>query len=255
MSAPLFALAAVLGGAVFLWLLSLLLADSSIADIAWAPAFAVLAWAQLPAEFTLRAMALLGLVTLWALRLGLHILLRHHGEDPRYAAMRHKNGARWWWWSLIQVFVLQGVLVWTIAMPLRPALTSYAPVGVLDYAGFALALAGLVCEAVADWQLTRFRADPASKGRVMDRGLWSWSRHPNYFGDALMWWGFFLIGFAASGAWWLAVSPAVMTFLLLRVSGVSLLEEDIADRRPGYAAYIRRTSAFVPWPPTSTRPR
>jgi steroid 5-alpha reductase family enzyme len=255
MTAPLLTLAIVLAGAALLWLLSLWLKDASIADIAWAPAFAVLAWVQLPAQFALRAVLILALVSLWAMRLGLHIALRHHGEDSRYAAMRRKNGPRWWWWSLIQVFVLQGVLVWVIAMPLRPVLTGFAPLGVLDYVGFAVAVTGFLCEAVADWQLTRFRADPRNKDQVMNRGLWSWSRHPNYFGDALMWWGVFLVAFAASHLWWLAVSPAIMTFLLLRVSGVAMLEATIGRRRPEYADYIRRTSAFVPLPPILTRPR
>jgi steroid 5-alpha reductase family enzyme len=200
-----------------------------------------------------RGWLVLALVSLWAVRLGLHIALRHHGEDHRYAAMRAKFGRHWWWWSLVQVFALQAVLIWIVSAPLQYAVGMHAPLGVLDYAGAILAAAGLAIEAVADRQLTRFRADTGNSGKVMDRGLWSWSRHPNYFGDALMWWGFFLLGLGASHAWWMLLSPVAMTVLLLRISGVALLEETIVERRPGYADYIWRTSAFVPWPPRNRR--
>ena len=241
------ALALVLGAGVLLWLLSLRLKDASIVDVFWAPGFAAVAWAM--ADTGPRAWLVLTLVTIWALRLGLHIYLRHRGEDPRYAALRAKAGARWWWQSLFQVFLLQAALIWIISAPLQVAVSAAAPLSLFDAAGGAITACGLIVEALADLQLTRFRAEPANAGKVMDRGLWAWSRHPNYFGDALMWWGFFLIGVGASGQWWLIVSPVLMTVLLLRVSGVSLLEETIAERRPAYADYIRRTSAFVPWPP------
>ncbi len=166
----------------------------------------------------------------------------------------HQFGPRWWWWSLVQVFLLQAILIWFIAAPLVAALlSSRAPMGWLDWAGTVLAALGLLIETVADSQLARFRGEPASKDKVMDRGLWSWSRHPNYFGETLMWWGFFCLGFAAAHRWWLALSPLVVTFLLLRVSGVSLMEETIADRRPDYADYRRRVSAFIPW--RRARPR
>lgn len=241
------ALALVLGAGVLLWLLSLRLRDASIVDVFWAPGFAAAAWAT--ADTGPRAWLVLTLVTIWALRLGLHIYLRHRGEDPRYAALRAKAGARWWWQSLFQVFLLQSALIWIISAPLQIAVGAATPLSLFDYAGGAIAAIGLCIEAVADRQLTRFCAEPANAGKVMDRGLWAWSRHPNYFGDALMWWGFFVIGVAASPLWWLIVSPVLMTVLLLRVSGVSLLEETIAERRPAYADYIRRTSAFIPWPP------
>ena len=234
-----------------LWLVSLRLRDVSIIDVFWAPGFALLAWAAAvaAAPFGPRTWLALALVSLWGLRLGLHILLRHKGEDHRYGEMRAKFGPRWWWRSLFQVFWLQALLLWIISWPLQVAVAASRPLNIVDAAGAALAAAGLLIEGLADHQLTRFRADAASAGKVMDRGLWSWSRHPNYFGDALMWWGFFLIGFAGAHDWWLLVSPVAMTILLLRVSGVSLLEETIAERRPGYADYIRRTSAFVPLPP------
>ncbi|HXC57349.1 MAG TPA: DUF1295 domain-containing protein [Rhizomicrobium sp.] len=245
-------LALVLAAATALWLASLRLRDASIVDIFWAPGFALMAWTAAGVTqhaLSARAVLVLALVSLWAARLGLHIVLRHAGEDRRYAAMRAAHGRRWWWWSLFQVFLLQAVLIWLISWPLRMAAASQAPLDALDMAGAVLASAGLLLEAVADWQLTRFRRLAGNAGKVMDRGLWSWSRHPNYFGDAVLWWGFFLLGVGAVPAWWLVASPLAMTLLLLRVSGVSLLEETIVARRPDYADYIRRTSAFVPWPP------
>ena len=121
--------------------------------------------------------------------------------------------------------------------------------GWLDYGGIGVAALAMIFEAIADLQLASFRADPANKGKVMDRGLWGWSRHPNYFGEAALWWGFFAIGFGASHMLWLILSPLLVTFLLLQVSGISLMEEKIDERRPGYADYKRRVSAFVPWPP------
>jgi steroid 5-alpha reductase family enzyme len=149
----------------------------------------------------------------------------------------------------VQVFLLQAILIWFIPATLVAAvLYSRVPMGWLDYLGIAVAACALIFEALADSQLAAFRADPANQGRVMDGGLWGWSRHPNYFGEAAMWWGYFAIGFAASHMWWLLLSPLLITFLLLQVSGVSLMEETMDARRPGYAEYKRRVSAFVPWP-------
>jgi steroid 5-alpha reductase family enzyme len=235
-----------------LWLISLKTRDVSIIDIFWAPGIAAVVdiAALLSDASGPRASAALFLVNLWAVRLAAHIFARHDGEDHRYAAMRHKFGARWWWWSLVQVFLLQAILMWFIAAPLVAVmLSSRAPMGVLDYLGVGIAAAGFLFEALADVQLARFRLDPRNKGKVMDRGLWRWSRHPNYFGESVMWWGFFLLGFSAAGAWWLILSPLVVTLLLLQVSGVTLMEDKIEDRRPAYADYKRRVSAFVPWPP------
>jgi steroid 5-alpha reductase family enzyme len=148
------------------------------------------------------------------------------------------------------VFLLQAILIWFIAAPLVAAMLSgRGTMALLDYVGIGIAAMGFLIEALADFQLTRFRADPANKGQVLDRGLWAWSRHPNYFGEAMLWWGFFLIGFSASHAWWLILSPLVVMFLLLQLSGIAPMEEGIEKRRPGYAGYKRRVSAFVPWPP------
>ncbi|HEX4270389.1 MAG TPA: DUF1295 domain-containing protein [Rhizomicrobium sp.] len=240
-----------LSAAVVLWLVSLRSRDVSIVDIFWGlgvagvvdiAAFTGMAGGQ-------RTSAVLFLVNLWGLRLAAHIWARHKGEDHRYAAMRTKFAGKWWWMSLFQVFLLQAILIWFVPAPLVAAvLYSHMPMGWLDYAGIAVAALALLFEALADFQLAAFRADPASKGKVMDKGLWGWSRHPNYFGEALMWWGYFAVGFGASHQWWLILSPVLMTFLLLQVSGVALMENGIDKRRPGYADYKRRVSAFVPWP-------
>jgi steroid 5-alpha reductase family enzyme len=238
--------------AVVLWLVSLRTRDVSIVDIFWGVGVAgvvdiaaVMGQAGGP-----RTSAVLFLINLWGLRLAAHIWARHRGEDHRYAAMRTKFGPRWWWLSLIQVFLLQAVLIWFVPAPLVAAvLYSHMPMGWLDYGGIAVAAVALLFESLADFQLSAFRADPSCKGKVMDRGLWGWSRHPNYFGEALMWWGYFAIGFGASHQWWLILSPVLITFLLLQVSGVTLMEETMDERRPGYAEYRRRVSAFVPWPP------
>jgi steroid 5-alpha reductase family enzyme len=241
--------------AVILWLISLRTRDVSIVDIFWGLGVAgvvdIAAWAGQAGGS--RTSAVLFLVNLWGLRLAAHIWARHSnvqgGEDHSYAAMRQKFGAKWWWLSLFQVFLLQAVLIWFVPAPLVAAvLYSHMPMGWLDYGGFAVAALALIFEALADFQLAAFRADSGNKGKVMDKGLWGWSRHPNYFGESLMWWGYFAIGFGASHQWWLILSPVLMAFLLLQVSGVALMEEKMDERRPGYAEYRRRVSAFIPWP-------
>ena len=256
LSPPLWGLVFAISAAVLLWLASLRLRDSSIADIFWGPGIAgvvdIAAW--LGHAGGPRTSALLFLVNLWAIRLGAHIWARHShvqgGEDHRYAAMRIQYGRNWWWLSLIQVFLLQAILIWFVPAPLVAAvLYSRMPMAWPDYAGVAIAGLALIFEALADFQLAAFRADPGMKGKVMDRGLWGWSRHPNYFGEAVMWWGYFMVGFSVSHQWWLLLSPVLVTFLLLQVSGVALMESDIEKRRPGYAEYKKRVSAFIPLPP------
>lgn len=237
---------------VVLWIVSLRLRDASIADPFWAPGFLVLGssyWA-LRSETGSRGLIALTLTAVWAGRLGWHLLVRNRreGEDRRYRAMRAHHGEAFWWVSLFTVFLLQGFLLWLVAMPILVAVVGVGPLGVWDAVGAILAATGLLLEAIADAQLKGFRSDPANEGAVMDRGLWRYSRHPNYFGNAVMWWGLFLIAVGGGGAW-SGVGPLIMTVLLLRVSGVTLLERDISDRRPGYREYVRRTSSFVPWPP------
>jgi steroid 5-alpha reductase family enzyme len=254
LSPPIWGLVFVLSASLLLWLLSLRLRNAGIADIFWAPGIAgvvdIAAWTG--GSSGTRASAVLLLVNLWAFRLAAHLWSRHAKEDRRYAEMRQHFGRNWWWLSLIQVFLLQAILIWFIPAPLVAALLySHVPLGWLDYLGIGLAAAGLVCEALADSQLAAFRADPGNRRMVLDRGLWAWSRHPNYFGECMLWWGFFLIGYGASHQIWLLLAPVLVTVLLLKVSGISLMEDKIVSRRPGYTDYRRRVSAFIPWKPKS----
>jgi steroid 5-alpha reductase family enzyme len=195
-------------------------------------------------------MLMMALLAIWALRLAGHITWRNrgHGEDRRYQAIRARNQPGFEYKSLVYVFLLQAVLGWIVSLPLYVAFNSAEPTGWLLRAGALLWIVGFYFEVVGDAQLARFKADPASAGQVMDRGLWRYTRHPNYFGECCLWWGFFLIA-ADAGGWWTLVSPLLMTVLLLKVSGVGLLEKDIGERRPAYREYIRRTSAFLPWIP------
>lgn len=167
--------------------------------------------------------------------------------------MRENQGPRFWWVSLFTVFLLQGVILWIVSMPIQVAMVAAATksLGWLDLAGVAQWSFGLFFEAVGDFQMARFQADPQNAGRVMDRGLWRLTRHPNYFGDFCIWWGLYLIA-ASAGVSWTIFSPLLMSFLLLKVSGVTLLEKTITDRRPEYAAYQTRTSSFFPWPPSKS---
>lgn len=238
------------------WLLSLILRNASIIDVLWGPGFALLAvvYALLSSDgYSGRQLLVCALVLAWGLRLGGYILARNagRGEDYRYQQMRQRAGTAFWWRSLVSVFWLQGALLWVIAWPLLAAVHSGSPghLAITDFAGSAAWLAGISFEAIGDFQLARFRADPANKGKVMDRGLWRYTRHPNYFGDAALWWGYWII--AAGTPWGSATvfAPALMTFLLVRVSGVAMLERTIGGRRPGYEEYVRRTSAFIPRPP------
>jgi len=240
---------------LLLWVLSLRLRDASLVDLWWGPGIAgvaALAYAA-TAGGGARGALLVALVSLWALRLGGYLLWRNagRGEDPRYQAMRRRFGARFVWLSLFSVFGLQGVLQWIVALPLQLAQLDpgAAQLGALDALGAALFAGGLACEAIGDLQLARFRADPAHAGRVLDRGLWRYTRHPNYFGDCAAHWGLFVIALATPWGWAGVLGPLTMTVLLLRVSGVALLERSIGRRRPAYSDYQRRTSAFLPWPP------
>lgn len=235
-----------------LWLLSLRLRDASIVDPFWGPGFLLvsLVYLLVDASYSSRGSVVVLLVTVWATRLGYHLLVRNRteGEDRRYTEMRDAHGDRFWWVSLFTVFWLQAALLWIISAPLLGAITSKAPLGPWDAAGAALFALGLSVEAVADGQLARFKAEPANDGLVLDTGLWRYSRHPNYFGEAVLWWGFYLFA-AGGGAYWTVVGPVLITFLLLKVSGVTLLERSLQRSKPGYVDYVERTSAFIPWPP------
>ena len=235
-----------------LWLASLLLRDASIVDIFWGPGFVLVGWVYHLMSSPRTGLGLLVciLVTAWGLRLAGHIAVRNAGagEDYRYRQWRERSGAAFWWVSLFKVFLLQAVVLWVVSSPLllaqRP-LTG-AGWGWLIPAGLVLWAVGFFFEAVSDWQLLAFRRDPASRGRVLDRGLWRSSRHPNYFGEAVLWWGIGLIAAAAGGPLAL-VGPALLTFTLVKISGVAMLDRELVARRPGYAEYIASTPSFLPF--------
>lgn len=236
---------------VALWLLSLRLRDSSIIDLFWGPAFSVIAWPlALAAGLTPRAALVAALVSGWGLRLGAYLAWRNlgHGEDKRYTAMRARHGAAWWWRSLFLVFGLQGALAWLVSWPVRAAVTAPpSPWSALDALGLALVVFGVAFESIGDLQLARFKARPENKGRLMTSGLWRYTRHPNYFGDFVTWWGLGCFGLAV-GAWWSLLGPLVMSVLLVKVSGKELLERGMSGR-PGFDEYVKATSGFVPWWP------
>lgn len=243
------ALIATLG--VLAWGVSLKLRDVSIVDSLWSLMFMLAAAAYLvrTPEPGPRATLVLALVSVWAIRLFIHITWRNwgEGEDYRYREIRRNNEPNFEVKSLYIVFGLQGVLASIISLPLMAAITGQAPLSLLDAAGVLLWTVGFVFEAGGDLQLARFGSDPANHDRVLDRGFWRYTRHPNYFGDFCVWWGFFLIAVSAGG-WWSLISPLLMSFLLLKVSGVAMLEKTIKERRPGYNYYLRSTNAFFPGP-------
>lgn len=237
-----------------LWVVSVLKRDVSIVDAFWGPGFVLVAWvawALSGRPASAPGLVLPIAVSVWGLRLGVYLAWRNWGEpeDARYVAIR-KGWPAFWLTSLGVVFGLQGVLLWIVALPVQLAASASPPaLGWLDGVGLALALCGVAWETAADLQLARFKADPANQGQVLDRGVWRYSRHPNYFGDFLTWWGLFVLALGRGAPWWTAVGPVVMSVLLLKVSGVPLLEKGMATRRPAYADYVARTSSFFPWPP------
>jgi len=244
---------AVLAYMTVLFVVALFKKDNSIVDIGWGPGFILVA--ALTFFFwrgtTARQLLANGFVCVWALRLAVHIAVRNRGrgEDYRYANWRRSWGRWFVLRSYFQIFMLQGLFLLLIVAPVilvnRPGNEGLR---LLDFIGAAVWVLGFLFEAVGDYQLRAFKRDPANKGKIMDRGLWRFTRHPNYFGEAVMWWGIFLVALSAPGGWAAIVSPLLITVLLIRVSGVILLEKKYAGN-PAYADYIRRTSAFVPWFP------
>ena len=248
-------LALVVTGMTVLWMVSVRIRDVSIVDIAWGAAGAAMALSTflLAGGAFHRRLLLTAMAVLWGARLALHIGMRKRGEgeDFRYAAMRAEHGEAFPRRSLFTVFLFQAFLIWIIAIPVQVGQFAPEPPGLtfLDLLGAGVWLLGFAFEAVADRQLRAFLADPANRGKVMDRGLWRYSRHPNYFGDSLIWWGIFLVAASTPWGWAMVFSPLIMTFFLVKVSGVPMLEEALAQRRTGYREYMARTSPFVPWPP------
>ena len=248
---------------LILWGIAVAIRDVSFIDAFWAFGMVLLAWGsalQVGVE-GVHAQLLLALVTLWGLRLGVHLFLRWraHGEDPRYAkilgGVMKQRGWSWPVAALVMVFLMQAPLLFITCLPAQFGIWASATMshaaGPLAWAGAAIALAGIAFESVGDAQLNAFRHDPANKGRVLDTGLWRYTRHPNYFGDALTWWGLWLV--AADMDWDIAlataIGPIVLSFTLTRWSGKALLERGLHKSRPGYADYVQRTSGFLPWPP------
>ena len=234
------------------WLLSLVRNNVTHVDSMWSLFLltSALIYALYLDHINLRAILVLLLLSVWALRLCLYLTWRNWGphEDHRYAAIRNNNQPHFWFSSLYIVFGLQALLAWIISMPLFGAIESNKAFNCLDVLGIAVFAIGFIWEVTADWQLSVFKANPHNHGKVLDIGVWRYCRHPNYFGECCVWWGFYIIAFAA-GAWWSLVAPLLMTLLLLKVSGVALLEKDIAERRPAYLVYIKTTNAFIPWLP------
>ena len=255
LQAYLLALGLILGIGVIAWGVSVAIRNVAFVDSLWSLFFLVAALVFSAEAWPLSARGLLvtALVAIWALRLSIYITARNWGEpeDYRYRAIRANNEPGFAFKSLYIVFGLQGVLAWFVAMPLVPAIMIPGEIGSLEIIAAVLWLVGFVFEAGGDYQLARFRSNAANKGRVLATGLWRFTRHPNYFGDFCIWWAFYLFAVAAGG-WWTVFSPVLMSLLLLKVSGVALLEKTITDRRPEYAAYVRRTNAFFPGLPKRT---
>lgn len=246
---------AVLAAVTLLWMVSILLRDASIVDIFWGLGFllaSIVYFAYAPG-YGDRKTLVLTLVAVWSLRLSIHLFVRNagKGEDFRYQKFRENAGDAFWWRSYFTVFLAQGFIIVLISAPLLAAQYTTEPAHLtpFDFAGIALWLVGMFFETVGDWQLTRFKANPDNKGKLLTTGLWRYTRHPNYFGDACVWFGYFLIALADPSNIWTIYAPVLMTFILLRVSGVKLLERSLKKSKPGYEDYMQRTSAFVPLPP------
>ncbi|MBM9537785.1 DUF1295 domain-containing protein [Desulfobulbus alkaliphilus] len=237
-----------------MYLVGLLARDNSLVDIAYGPAFIIACWgAWLLTDATghFRSLLLLILITLWGLRLGLHIGYRHRGrgEDYRYRNFREQWGTTLPWRAFLQIYMLQGTVVLLIATPVL--LTIADPGSDLrwsDFLGLALFAVGFLFEAIGDWQLLRFKQNPANRGRIIEEGLWRYTRHPNYFGEVVLWWGIFFIGLGAPAGFWGLISPLLIAFLLLKVSGIPMLEAKY-EGNPEFEAYKARTNAFFPWKP------
>lgn len=250
----LYAGASLLATAVILWLISFVKHDVSIVDSFWSLMILLAGLVYfmsipLPAE---RSYLVLILAMIWALRLSAFIYWRNWGqeEDHRYQAIRANNEPHFEYKSFYIVFGLQAFLAWIVSLPLMAAINSQVALNWLDYLALSLWLFGMFFEVVGDQQLAGFKADRSNKGKVMAQGLWRYTRHPNYFGEFCVWWSFFIFALAA-GSWWSIISPLLMSILLLKVSGVSLLEKDIHQRRPDYAQYRATTNTFFPWLPKS----
>jgi steroid 5-alpha reductase family enzyme len=249
------AVVAVLGST---FLVALRVGRHAVVDVAWGLGFVAVATTSYLLSGDegdpVRRALVLALTAIWGVRLAVHIGLRSrgHGEDPRYEALLSRAPGSRTAYALRQVYLTQAAVMWFVSLPLQVAMFQADRLGVVAWGGVALWAVGLLFEAVGDRQLQRFRDDPANKGKVLDTGLWRYTRHPNYFGDACVWWGLSLVAFDAWPGVLTVLSPVVMTWLLANGTGKPLLEKRMASTRPGYADYVRRTSGFVPLPPRRT---
>ena len=237
------------------WLISLAYRNVTIVDSLWGLGFVLIAWLTYAVSdgYENRKLLIAVLVTLWGLRLSIYLSWRNwgKGEDPRYGSWRKNSGDRFWLISLFKVFILQALFLWVISVAVQVGQLAAKPATLtwLDCLGTFLWATGFIFESTGDWQLARFKSDPVNRGRVMNRGLWAYTRHPNYFGEFLVWWGIFLITLSTPNSWWTIISPIIVTAVLLKMTGIPLTEKALIERRPGYSEYIKRTSAFVPWLP------
>ena len=237
------------------WVISLFRQNVTIADSLWGLGFVLIAWLTFfrSEGVLVRKILIVTLVTIWGVRLFTHLSRRNRGkgEDPRYAEWRAKYGGSFWWVSLYKVFLVQALFQWLIALGVQYGQVAAAPAGLtlLDVLGAAIWTTGILIEAAADRQLAAFLAEPANKGKIMDKYLWRYSRHPNYFGESLIWWGLFVIVLATPWGFWTIISPLLITYTLLRLTGVTLMEETIFKDNPDYHEYVRKTSSFIPWFP------
>jgi len=231
-----------------LWAISVPLRDASIIDIFWGPLFVAIAWVLLATggEPSLKPYLVTLLATLWGLRLGFHLATRNlgHGEDRRYQLWRQHGGENWWLKTYYRIYLFQGAIALVVATPIIAAFYQPERFSLLNALGVLVWAAGFVFEMLADVQLTRFKADPANRGRILDTGVWALCRHPNYFGDALQWWGLALVAFSAS-TWWALIGPIAMTAVFLNISN-DVLERGMRKRHPAYEAYIGATPKFFP---------
>lgn len=237
-----------------LWIASIFLKNVSIVDIFWGIGFVIAGWLYFyyTSGYDTRKIVLMVLVSIWGLRLSIYLAWRNigKGEDFRYRQFRNKYGAGYWWISYFQTFVLQGALMWLISAPILGAQFSAhnSSLNIFDILGILFWIIGILFEAGGDYQLKKFKSDPDNKGKVLDTGFWRYTRHPNYFGDASVWWGYGFLSIA-SGSYLPFIGSLLMTALIIKVSGVALLEKSLKNSKPQYQDYIRRTSSFIPWFP------
>ena len=238
-----------------LWIWSVFIKNVSIVDIFWGLGFVVVNafYVFMSGELNTRKILILALVSIWGLRLAIYLAFRNigKGEDFRYKEFRRNYGPkRYWWFSFFQTFLLQGVLIMIVSLPLL-GINSSASSGdlkLLDYIGIVVWLIGFIFEAGGDFQLARFKRDLANKGKVLNTGFWKYTRHPNYFGDSAVWWAYAIFSIAA-GSYWQIIGSIVMTLLIIKISGVALLEKTLNNSKSKYGEYIEKTSSFFPWFP------